>query len=687
MKFGLRLTIARLPFAVLLSLMFVGAANAQDATPQSVLDALRDRDVELATGSLAELFDNGLSTTDFAYSQLPAAAGGVYRAWAQLDAEDRYRMLHKWSFPQSPRDATEKDNDGQRIRLLSTPVPVSSPPKAFARAIRQRPSDKVFAPATVGYANGFFCSGWMLAQTADELGRLGRLRTELESMEEDSVDNATEFLQLTQLVGSRGDIEQVAEYLESLLEDPIENHGELNVKDMNQIAIATASLNHSALLKSAESVLQRFVDQANDAGKAIALRPFVRVLHATAVQRHRGKSDPKVLFQNAFKYWVPATVVSAKDIARGRRQGAWLAHEGHTLHVAGGEANVLFCRFPLTGDFDFICETQAGGAVGTDGGLVYGGLHFQAVGRKQNLQIWNADQSRTHTLRSTFARQGAGPLFNHVSIRSRKGKAQFESNFHPIWFDEDTGSSPWLGLRSSGTKRPVFRNFELTGHVAIPQEISLSNGDSLRGWQSNFFAESQPHFLSSEVAEDTEELPEWRLVNGVIISKPQLDSDQAERSGLLQYQRPLLPDEKIRYEFLYNENESIVHPAYGRVAFLLSPTGVRIRWITDEMEWTGIPAENTVLEPLNRRGPRAVPLKKNDWNSIVVSRSHEVVSLHLNDELIYERPLWTDDFLPFGLYRANRTCEASVRSLVLTGGWPTELPDEFLKDPFVSNRE
>ena len=41
---------------------------------------------------------------------------------------------------------------------------------------------------------------------------------------------------------------------------------------------------------------------------------------------------------------------------------------------------MLFFRYPLTGEFEFSCETQDGGQRGTEGGVEYGGLGFEAWG-------------------------------------------------------------------------------------------------------------------------------------------------------------------------------------------------------------------------------------------------------------------------------------------------------------------
>ena len=485
-----------------------------ESDPAEILRQLRQRDAKGALETLSAVVDRGVSIGDLAYSGLPAAVAGLHRSLVQMSADERYELLYQWSFPEG-----DADGERERVRIIAIAVPTDGPPKVFARSIGERPRDSTFAIASIGPVRGFCCSGWMLVQAADELGRLARLRSTLEKLAESKVDGAQELLMLAYLAGRRGELDRVQAFLQ---QDIAEQGGEapsgLQPEDMTKAAIASAALLHEALQPLGESLLEKLVDQAR-VGNSIALRPVLRIAHATAAQVHRGQSPPEVLFRNPLKHWVPATVRSASDIDRGRPTAVWLTHEDHVLHLAGGTADVLFCRFPIIGEFDFVCETQEGGAIGTDGGLVYGGLQFQALGRTNTLTVWDADMNQMVTKPSPFARHDTSPVFNRVSIRSSKDGSNFESNFHPVWFDGSAAhSSPWLGLRSSGTKRPVFRNIRLSGKPVIPREVRLTDGDQLRGWQSGFFGETQPGFQSRlDAIEAGDRKFDWRIESGELI--------------------------------------------------------------------------------------------------------------------------------------------------------------------------
>lgn len=662
---------------LLLTLVFVialatrPAIGVDPAVPVQIMSSIRDGDVDAALKDLGDAVDQGIAIRDTIYTSLPAASGGVFRALSQLSSDEQYELLEQWTLPGGERD---------HVRLLAIAVPTDAPPKVFARSIGERPRDTTFNVASVGPMPGMFCNGWMLAQAADDLGRLARLRTSLQVLVDQDVAGASELMMFAQIAGSRGQLDPIRDALQRWAES---DEQPLTSEAVVHAAVAVAATTHEPLQPAAETLLERLVERAGE-GDAIGLRPLLRTAHAVAVQSHRGQSPPEVLFQNPLKYWIPLSVRSAKEIDRGQRPGVWLTHQQHVLHLAGGMADALLFQYPLAGDFDFICETQEGGSIGTDGGLVFGGLHFQTLGRKDALQVWDADQNHMVTRPSPFARFDERPVFNRVSIRSRDGEVQFESNFHPVWFDTAAAStSPWVGLRSSGTKRPVFRNLRLEGEPTIPREVKLTLGDDLRGWQSGFFGETQPAFggRQSPRAPDDPSSHDWYMQSGTLIGAAK-EAGEASRPGLLQYQRPLLDEESISYEFQLGDQNSVPHPAIGRLAFLLESSGVRVRWITTgDSDWTGLSADNAALEPLNRRGPRPLPLKEGESNRVEIQRRGDNVLLTLNGELIYQRPMEPGPAESFGLYRADRTEQVSVRDVTLTGNWPESIPEEFVKNP------
>lgn len=645
-----------------------------------VLAALREDDLKRALDSLGQAADLSRGIDPNQDDGTPASAGAIYRVLMQRSTDEQYDLLYEWSMPTDRR---------RSVRILSTLTPHDAPPREFARLLGERPRSTSFPVPEIGGVPGLFSTGWMLVQAADDVGRLSRLTTELEELSEQNVPHSDVLLLLARIADNRSDAAALTEALSS---GAVRDSGAgMSPTNPSGIVLATAALTREELRPVSEEILASLEDSA-EGPYIVRILPFLRMAHATAVQLHLGESGPEVLHTQRLKYWVAGSGMTADLSSQGAVDAMWLVHEAHILHLAGPRNDLLFFRYPLTGEFDFTCETQEGGIIGTDGGLVYGGLRFEALGSTQQLTVWDADLSHFFRRHCPFVRHEDRPTFNRVTIRSTDDGSTFAANLHPMWFDHSASkTSPWLGLSSSDIKRPLFRNFKLTGEPVIPREVRMSDGDELRGWQANFFGETQPNFTavpSESVLIQSPELPldnaDWRIEDGVIQGRRLEPQPGATTQSLLRYQRPLLDGETITYEFFHRPGEFDVHPALGRLVFLIEPDGVRIHWITDgAREWTCLPEDNATLEPLNRRGPRPLPLVEGDWNRATLQLAGGKVTLSLNDAVIYERPLDEGADTTFGLYHDRTQSAVQVRNVVMTGDWPDSLPEDFLENPAV----
>ena len=689
----------RFAFTVAIGLsqiVFVWTASAQEVDARLVatrrqgaaaLEALQSKDMAAALKSLGEAADSSPGIHPSENDGLAAAAGGLHRALVQLTSDEQYDLLYAWTMPTEARPS---------VRILTTLAPHNAPPKEFARVLGERPRETSFPVSEIGGVRGLFSTGWTLVVAADEIGRLRRLTAELEQLVQKNTPNADVLLMLARLAERRGDPAALSEGLQqraaALRIRFADGANAAASADPSDILLAAAALRHESLRPISEEIFKLLADLANKG--AVRLRPFLRIAQATAAQLHHGVSGPEALYENRLKYWVPISGTTAETSSAGAPSAMWLTHEDHVLHLAGAGNDVLFFRYPLSGDFDFTCETQVGGEIGTEGGLVYGGLHFEALGSPEVLTVRDGDLLHQVRRPCPFVRQESRPIFNRVSIRPSDEGAVFAANLHPIWFDGPSSkTSPWLGLRSFGERRPLFRNLKITGNPVIPREVRLSEGDQLRGWQAGFFGETQPLFAGASppgeprpmaapavVAASPAEF-DWSIQAGVIRAARRAAPEGTTSQSLLKYHRPLLEGESVTYEFHYQPGQFEVHPALGRLAFLIEPDGVRIHWITaGQFDWSGLPAGNATLEPLNRRGPRPLPLKMNEWNQIALARTQGKATISLNGELIYER-LVDDGDLTFGLYRDAARSAVEVRNVVMTGDWPESLPEEFLQNP------
>ncbi len=137
----------------------------------------------------------------------------------------------------------------------------------------------------------------------------------------------------------------------------------------------------------------------------------------------------------------------------------------------------------------------------------------------------------------------------------------------------------------------------------------------------------------------------------------------------------MLENGRIAYEFYDDPGKAMVHPALDRLAFLLEPEGVRVHRLTDgAYERSGLAPDNTTDEPQNRRGPASLPLKAKAWNRLAVEIKGDKMTLELNGQAIYERPLEPANRRTFGLFHYADATQARVRNVTYQGQWPRSLP-------------
>ena len=149
----------------------------------------------------------------------------------------------------------------------------------------------------------------------------------------------------------------------------------------------------------------------------------------------------------------------------------------------------------------------------------------------------------------------------------------------------------------------------------------------------------------------------------------------SRQESVLRYNRPMLEDGEITYEFYYEPGKAMVHPALDRLTFLLEPDGVKIHWMTDaQYDRSGLKPDNAAVEPDNRRGPPSLPLKPKDWNRLNLSTSGDRVALRLNGVEIYSRAIEPTNQRIFGLFHELDQTEVRVRSVTYAGQWPRQLP-------------
>src|SRR5262249_36056753 len=212
----------------------------------------------------------------------------------------------------------------------------------------------------------------------------------------------------------------------------------------------------------------------------------------------------------------------------------------------------------------------------------------------------------------------------------------------------------------------------------IPEQLNLSALPDLTGWLANYYEETSAG-----------NNPDWEKQGEEIVGRLKDDFPGSKLESVLFYNRPMLEDGEIAYEFFYEPGKANTHPALDRLAFLLEPDGVKVHRLTDaQYERTGLSPDNGAVEPENRRGPASLPLKAKEWNRLVLRLSGDRVALQLNGQLIYERPLEATNQRSFGLFHYADEAEVRVRKVICRGEWPRTLPDTLMsrQDPHGEER-
>jgi hypothetical protein len=646
-------------------------------------------------GLLADALELMGTTADLPATQrrnLPAdflAFGASFaRQLAPRPAKERYDLLKTWTLPTAGR---------QSVRVLGALVTADAPPPAFGR---------IATPA-----DGVLCTATLLIDAAREAGQLDALADELKKLSEQKVENAQTLFWLAQIARGQGSAlapaiqKHLKELVQKIANPPPPQTGRRYYPGMEEedtresvawadFLLARACLAAPPLAAVGERLAEQIMTLAKRTRNMGFLMETRAALAASRASRSKAPAaDTGPPRDAGLALWHAAATVGVPSRRGGRPSAWWVAQEGHVAHLVGPEHDFLLLDFPLAGRFTFSCESFDGPfAQGHPG---YGGLVFEPKTGFPST-IWPVGQHEVINRPTPPLRD---QTFNTFTVEVEPGKLHCLVNGRTYFEETDSSpTSPWLTLYGKSERHAVFRNLRITGAPAVPREVHLTHGDRLEGWVCSFYGERQPPRLKAKEPQPDEDEnvryrrgpgfsniirptgpPEydWKAKDGEITGR-RLDDAGTKRvtPSLLSYFRPLRPGEVLRYEFFHKAGETEAHPCLGRVAFLLEPDGVRLRWLTEggEDDWTGLPPDNARDVPEHRRGPKPLPLKAGDWNTLAVKLGDAAATLELNGVAVYEYPLSPTDGRAFGLYHDKARTATRVRNVVLTGNWPEKLP-------------
>ncbi len=487
---------------------------------------------------------------------------------------------------------------------------------------------------------------------------------------------------------------------------------------------AALASNETKVRDAGIRLLQKLVDRAMNTGTTTIL-PRLRIDSAVAAARATGVAAPFPPDDSGLALWHAADT-PANDIGRGAATPApcFLAHDGVIAHIGGSGMDHLLFDYPVTGTYEFSADAYLGWFA--ESGIIQGGLILETSGGQVGGLIFPVGGSEA--MHKPFFKYNQVGRFNRITVQATPRKVRYLINGYLFHEDDDPSStSPWLGLSTRAVRLTAWHNVSISGKPTIPREVTLSQGDRLEGWDASFYGESQPPRRTEETTDQWGNVMrtgpgmagfraarkarpkktrepvklddyDWVAQDGVIHGRRLLSGEPkpASRRGIVQfnsggessseasqsvlmYFRPLRGGDTLSYEFLYEPDQVAVHPALGRLAFLLEPDGVKVHYLTlGPNDFSGIAADNAADEPANRRGPKPLPLKTGAWNTVKLALEGDKLTIELNGQAIYERPLERELGRQFSLFHFKDRTAAQARNVVLKGRWPESFTTEQL---------
>ena len=374
------------------------------------------------------------------------------------------------------------------------------------------------------------------------------------------------------------------------------------------------------------------------------------------------------------KHWASVPDANSWTRSQGMAKPVWAARPGdkggRIVHYPGHNEDFLLLKTPIAGDFEVTCDLVVQGW--NESHVRYGGYQFDLN-----------DNRKAYKIHDTVMNAGREVVIRPPLPDLPKGLKWDSGN--PNWFafkmavkdgvmtcsvdgrelhKERIGTTvdPWLALHTSGNNTGVVRNLKIAGTPTVPAKIDLLAQESLPGWRP---------YLGNPWVKRGEEM----YGSG---GKAVLPDGQKERryfpEAAVYYQRPMLEDGTVEFEFYHEAGKAEVYPLLDRLVFVPAADGVKLHRLTDgPHEKSKVAFDNLTAEPAARKAD-TLTLKDRAWNRGTLTVKGDTVSLTINGVLAYERPIEPTNQRTFGFMNYTDRAEARVRNVVHTGQWAKQIP-------------
>lgn len=636
---------------------------------------------ELAAESTSS--DSHALSRVFAEQHVADTAFAVHQRAMQMPAQERYRFLTEWVLPNELHDTLRL----QYAFAPTNPAPVTrvTPDQTDVAESPERPGRRQCGGRIVSPV-------YDLLDVADELNRLDEVHERVVNWgDQDQTQSSQHRAAMLALIELRRQRDAVAAVrLDEFLRLLSGRAPSASEPSPAELLVFDCFLNQPAMREAVADALNRYLQWTRSEWHRTPVKRHVSAMFGRlrAGERLSVEGPATEIAEIPLKQWTNVSRATAATRGTGCPLPRWDFRPGQIENVTSHDDDFLYFGIPLRGHFEVECDVSGFGW--RDSHLMIGGTWVAPVYThaaydlgifRQELKRFEFTPPLTKTkewihYRTVVRDQEISTYFNGRLVRRSS-----------VSVDHD----PWIAVRSSPRHDGAVRNLRISGRPVIPSELKLSEDNQLSGWLSYFDRRTG---TPNGVWYHTGNVNGGGEIVGNRIPQPgsfvasllhAFSRPASERSGevrlpahqerLLRYHRPMLEDGTIEYEFFYSPGDILTHPAIDRAAFLLKPDGVMLHWVTDgEYERTGLSPANEFHDPGNRRGPEQLPLKAGTWNRMQVQLRGDTVSLTLNGERIYERPVESCSQRTFGLFYFADETQARVRNIVWKGNWPRELP-------------
>ena len=576
----------------------------------------------------------------FAAQQIPESSISLLRRTENLDATERLQTLSQWILP----GPTHRD---YRITVDFVANPINDQGRLVSPVI-----------------------DWL--QVADQLGQIEKLQQTVAAAASSSVtdDISKSALQLL-LAMHRNDPETAAPIAKELFANAIAHDNVLAEHRDAVLLCLHQALASPDLARLVVDASQQLVDKLARNEEVTAWHQHLKattallreLVHATDYQ-----IDP---LPSTDPQWHAAVRSRSWEHGSGFPGTQWRFGDASVENLSSHGEDFLFFATPLEGNFEVEGDVSSFGWKDTQ--LFAAGTWVSLVYDLKRAGIGNFRGQHGHAT-ITPPLHGIGQhstVHYRAVVRDRKRTSYFSAR-QAQELSLSRVTNPWVGVRSSPKHDGVAADVRITGGV-VPKTISLSQPDGLPGWYEHFPLPTDDNLVGwqQDFPVDPTKNQRNREITGP--KDPALPANCLSES-LLAYSRPMIEDGTITYDFWYAPGESMVHPALGRLAFLIQPQQVIVHPITDGKY------DRTSARPDGGNVTSASPalkapiLKPNAWNQAALQLTRDELHIRVNGTIVHTQTLPRNGVRHFGLFHFNDQTTARARNVDWSGDWPKQLP-------------